>query len=232
MTNSALALFELFSSWRTNLEGNQNSVANSRRLEEPEGIVENRVGMSHLMDTIRGLDELENAGVQVRVYKRYVAHWTRMLMSYPLGWYTQTGAEEAFPSSAMDQLEALSSWFEVHKPRLRPEAKGTLHELVDDTRSLLRDDDSISNELRLYLQRLISEIDAALNDEELGESFDYASATERLWVGLFAASAQSADDEQKSRWSNLARRFLIPTTIGVLSGLPAAAATLGAAAIS
>jgi len=231
MENPAHELHELFSTWSAALEGNANSTANARGLEEVAGLDMQRRAMALFLESVDKLDDLEAVGVKVGVYRRYIPAWTRMLMSYPLPWYQQVNQADAFPSAAMDQLEALGGWFDIYRPRLRPGAEETLQAIVSDTETLLRDDSSLSNELKLYLARLLREIQAALDDAILGSSFDYAAATERLWVALFAAAAQSDSTEKSSKWTDLAHRFAIPTTVGLLTSLPGAAATLGAAAI-
>jgi len=232
MDNPAQELYRLFGQWRVALDGNVNSTAQARGLDEAGGLEAQRRAMAVLLQTIERLDDLEDAGVPVAVYRRYIPAWTKMLMGYPLGWYSQTNQDEAFPPAAMDQLETLSSWFRVLQPKLRPESEKTLQSIVADTDDLLRADESISVELKRYLARLLREIQAALDDEKLGTSFDYAAATERLWVALFAAAAQSKSDEQRSKWSDLGKRFWMPTTVGLITSLPGAAATIVGAAIA
>jgi hypothetical protein len=228
MSNPAADLHSLFLQWRTNLEDGRSSIHTSRGLNDDIGLADQRRGMGYLLGTVDGMERLDDQGLPVRVYRKYVAVWTQMLMAYPHSWTNNIGQDEAFPPNAMDHLETLSGWFAVSGPRLREDADGELRSITSQARELLHDDTSLSSELRLYLVRLLAEIDSALDDETIGSSFDFSVAAERLWVALFAASAQSEKPEKKSQWSNLAQHIWAPTAVGLISALPGAVTSLAA----
>lgn len=86
--------------------------------------------------------------------------------------------------------------------------------------SLIAEDDSITTDLAAYLSRLVREMDAALEDDELPAGFDTADAIRRLWVGLHAAAGQSKDDGTRSKWRGMADRIWVSASGGALASVP------------
>ena len=225
MPNPAADLHDVFEQWGAVLSDGNHSVSGSRGLDTQEGFARQRDAMGHLLDLVEGLSRLEEQGMPVSVYRKYVPAWTSMLMNYDHTWTSAVYRDTAFPQNEMDHLETLKGWFDVGAPRLRSGSDVELEGLLDDVNALLLDDASISDELRLYIRRLVADIKASLDDEQIGGGFDLAGAAERLWVALFAAAGQTADPEKKSSWTNLATTLWQPSVVGILSSLPGAVAT-------
>ena len=167
-----------------------------------------------------GIDELEAAGLPVGTYRKYVRGWSVMVFSYPEGWQSILSSEGAYPSSTLDHLQTLAGWFATTRPRPSAESQDELRTFLIDVQSLLESDDTVSAQLKVYLGRLIREMQNALDDEQLLERFDFDEAGRRLWTALFAAAAQTADDEKKSAWTDLANKLWWPTVAGALGSAP------------
>ncbi|MDY0892991.1 hypothetical protein [Frigoribacterium sp. CFBP9030] len=233
MSNPAADLHALFVQWGEVLKDGNHSVAGSRGLDTVRGFAGQRDAMRHLLDLVDGLARLEEQGLPVSLYSKYVPAWTSMLMNFDRSWGSAMSREVAFPSNEMDHLETLIGWFAVGAPRLRGGTGMELRALLEDVSSLLLEDASISDELRLYIRRLVADITASLDDETLGDGFDLGGAAERLWVALFAAAGQTSDPEKKSRWANLATTIWQPSIVGITSSIPGVVVTaLGAAGAS
>ncbi len=143
-----------------------------------------------------------------------------MVLSYPAGWKTNEGAEDAIPSAPLDQLETLADWFGDRRPTLTQAGAEQLRRAISDTKEALEQDETLSTTLRLYIGRLLREIEAALDDERLSDRFDYEDAGQGLWVSLFAAAAQSTDEAAQSRWTTIARELFWPATAAMLGSAP------------
>jgi hypothetical protein len=225
MSNPAADLHELFTRWGAVLDEGNQSAMSSRQLDSEEGFAKQRDAMGHLLDVVEGLSRLEDQGLPVSIYRKYVAAWTSMTMNCDRHWNSAMSRETAFPQNEMDHLETLRGWFAVGAPRVRSGTDAELRVLLSDVGALLDDDASISDELRLYIRRLVADVQASLDDEKLGSGFDLGDAAERLWVALFAAAGQTSDPDKKGRWSNLATTIWQPSIVGLVSSLPGAVAT-------
>lgn len=176
--------------------------------------------MRDLILVEEGLTALEDRGVRVTVYKRYVSSWRRMVLSYPYGWGQAVQRENVYSQSAIDQLDTLADWFDDRLPAATSEQKQKLGSITESAQSILDADETLSPVLRKYIGRLLREIRNALDDEQLGERFDYESAAQRLWVTLIAAADQSTDPDQKTRWQDTTRRFLWDASVSAIGNAP------------
>lgn len=176
--------------------------------------------VTDLLALRQGLDELADAGLPVRTYEKYMDQWTNMVMSYPEGWKNTLDANSAYPESTLDHLHTLAGWFATTRPVPSQKSQQELRTFLLEVQALLESDGTISAELKVYLGRLIREMENALDDEELLERFDFDDAGRRLWTALFAASAQTTDDKKKSAWTDLAGKLWWPTAAGVLGSAP------------
>lgn len=192
----------------------------SRELDDKEGMERQLRAVTDLLALRRGLDELSDAGLPVRTYQKYVQSWTQMVLSYPEGWKNSIDVDSAYPESTLDHLHTLAGWFATARPMPTRQSQDELRSFLLDVQALLESDDTISGELKVYLGRLIREMENALDDEQLLERFDFDEAGRRLWTALFAASAQTTDDEKKSAWTDLANKLWWPTTAGALASAP------------
>lgn len=220
LMNPARRLHDTFSMWRDAYTNQQTSAGITRALDTSEGMEQQVWAMEDLSALVRGLDDLERRGVPVRVYRRYVKSWTQMVIAYPQGWTNGQSGDQAFPSSSLDQLDTLADWFEDRRPSMTRAGEEKLGTSLSDAQALLDEDDTLSDMLRLYIGDLLREIRAALDSETLGGRFDFEDAARRLWVALFAASAQSTHSDARSKWSNLAQNFFWPAAASMIGSAP------------
>jgi hypothetical protein len=128
-----------------------------------------------------------------------------MVLSYPGGWTAGQTAENVFPQGPLDHLDTLADWFEDRRPPITSGQRQLLEDVLTEAQSVLDADESLSAALRQYIGRLLREVRTALDDERLGERYDFAQAAQRLWVTFLAASSVSTDDAQKTRWADAAK---------------------------
>lgn len=227
--NPAKSLHDQFVLWKSEHHGGNRSVQDVRALEDPDGIEAHLRAIRDVEDIRIGLDSLDEAGIPVAMYRKYLPWWRRMAMNYPTNWGSAGNPEELYPSAIMDHLEGLASWFAVTRPPLKEAERESLRNVLLEATALLEQDESVSDLLRTYLGRLIREMQNALDDEQLAQRFDFDEAGRRLWVALFGASAQSTDEAHKDKWSDLARNLWWPSAAGALGSLPGLALAVATA---
>jgi hypothetical protein len=218
--NPAQSLYDYLRTAKQGVASGNVTVGVARDLKSPAGMEELLQAVTDLRAVRTGIDELEAAGLPVGTYRRYVRGWTTMVLSYPVGWQSNVASEEAYPTSTLDHLQTLAGWFATTRPLPSAESQDELRTFLIDVQSLLESDDTVSAELKVYLGRLIREMQNALDDEQLLERFDFDEAGRRLWTALFAAAAQTSDETKKSAWTDLANKLWWPTAAGALGSAP------------
>lgn len=220
MTNSARALHEIFREWTKVSSPHQIA---ARGLNEPEAdarFQEHVVAMVHIAHLNAELDRLEQSGRNVASYRKMITPWIQAVLAYPKG-FEQNNSASLFREHYLDSLEHLADLLDLHHTQLKPGVVGELAQLLLEVEELLAADQTITNELRAYLHRLVSECRQALADHSVLGTFDLQEAAFRLWVGMNAAAEQSRS--KKSSWRDFARKVLPGTVSGLLVATPSLA---------
>lgn len=218
--NPARRLLNTLTDWQAHHTQTTMSVGGTRKLNSAEGLQRQLEALDDLRQIEENLDLLEEQGVRVGVSRRYVPAWRRMALGYPHGWSTQADPAAVYDRAAMDQLETLADRMDERLPGLTAGEKKKLEDIVGDVSELLHEDETLSDPLKLYLGRIISEIQNAMLDERYGERFDYLAAARRLWVTLMAAAEDSTDVKQKPKWRDTTRRFIWDASVSALGNSP------------
>lgn len=218
--NPARRLHDTLIGWRLEHGMNARPVGSVRELRTPEGLDAQFAALEDLHLVEVGLDELQERGVRVAVYRRYINAWRRMVISFPHGWEPNVGRDDVYGRAALDQLDTLADWFDDRRPSPTIEQKASLNSITSDAQTILDADASLSPGLRSYIGKLLREIRNALDDELLDERFDYEAAAQRLWVALIAAADQSTDPKQKPKWKDTMTRFVWDASASALGSAP------------
>jgi len=99
-------------------------------------------------------------------------------------------------------------------PQYGPTALEQLRSIARAARVALEQDTDLSPELRIFIHRLLSEIEAALDDEAVGATYDFASGAERLYMAFKAAESERT--ERCTTWRELWIAFLPGVTAAAL----------------
>lgn len=212
MSNPAKELYEQFAAWRR--DGSH--PAKARGMGHPEeSAAAHRRAMRQLTEIERRVDELDRLGRDVSVYRRYLTNWTKALVCYPNGW-AQNADSTSYPDQvSMDMLHSLAERLDGRFNQIRTDSP-KLRALIEAVDRALREDDSISDEMRWYVANLLAEIRHTIDDHEYIDGFDLNDALQRLWVSLKAARIES---EKPERWER-ASRFWRDVAVGVIVSLP------------
>lgn len=192
----------------------------ARNLEDDAGMDVQLQAVQDLIALRRGLDELEAKGRRISVYRKYLRPWTDMVMSYPGGWTKAVNPDEAYPSSTLDHLYSLASWFEQDARVPNEKSQKELREFLQDVTDLIEGDETISRDLKDYLYRLVREMQNALADEQVFMRFDFEEAGRRLGTALHTASNMSGTEQTRRQWRDFADRLWWPTAAGALGSVP------------
>lgn len=191
-----------------------------RALNDSEGMAQQLQAVADVIAVRESLREMVKAGLPVDTYEKYLPDWERMVVGYPVGWVNQLKPDEAFPAAILDHLHTLAGWFATTHPTPSDSALSELRTFLADVLSLLEDDDTITAELKVYLGRLVREMQNAIDDDSLLQRFDLDEAGRRLWTALFAASAQTGSEERQRAWTKLADKLWWPSAAGIISSTP------------
>lgn len=212
MSNPARELHEIFLEWRTRHPGGSSSMFNVIEVRNDEGAAQ-MLRVYRLIARVDAiLGQLEADGYTVSLFRRQVAGWVRIPLGLQGGWTNAVHAETFMPQAIVDQVEGLALFLDGKVYVFDASRNDDLRGLIRDVRGALEEDDELPRPLRLYLHRLLTEIQQALDDSAIGEAFDFADAVRRLWVALGSAENSSTEERSKSKWRRFAERILFDST--------------------
>ncbi|MCA0252606.1 MAG: hypothetical protein LCH76_10030 [Actinobacteria bacterium] len=179
--NPARALHELLTSWFHDLSRDAKTNRGYAGTPRPDVAADMRSGIRLLTAVEAAIQLLGERGRAVTVYERHLPALTFMINTWPNGWVDQPSSS-IYDEAAMDILELLAHQIDADLLARDQLTEDALKSVVNEARSLLSQDDTLSPKLRWYLGRLFNEIDNALSDEANAYVFDLGSAIDRLWV--------------------------------------------------
>lgn len=213
MSNPARELHEIFLDWRTRHPGSSSSMLNVVEVRNEDGAAQ-MLRVYRLLariDTILG--QLEADGYSVSLFRRQVGVWVTIPLGLQGGWANTVHVDNFIPQTIVDQVEGLALFLDGKVYVFDAAHNEDLRGLLRDVRGALEDDDDeLPRPLKLYIHRLLVEIQHALDDEAIGEAFDFADAVRRLWVALGSAENSSTEERSKSKWRRFAERILFDST--------------------
>jgi hypothetical protein len=214
--NPAAQLLAILKKWESGLQQGHGAAYARNWDSNPDGAVADHIAAwKHLGVLSRVIDGLSADGFNMTMSKEYLPQWGRMAASVGASWTSNNHTVQPFPADAMSQLQALSTILELAQTRTGPTNLDLLSDVVTQASELLKDDESLSDELRAYLVKLVREIRNALEDDTLGDGFNFAEAAERLWVAMQAAAGESS--EKSDSWKQAAASLLPSAAAGVLT---------------
>lgn len=164
------------------------------------------------------LGQLERDGVRVKAYRNQIPDWWSGLIvpDYTPG--QGTGADGIITNEHLDEIDACASFLDFYVHAVSESQMDNLRNIVSEARSALEHDQHLSQQLRVYIHRLLREIEHALDDQAVGEVFDFAEAALRLRVAFQAATQE--ETPKRDTWHTL--------WTAIASGAAANALTQGA----
>lgn len=89
--------------------------------------------------------------------------------------------------------------------------------LIMETKNLIREDDSLDDELRLFMLRVVDQAQQALSEYSVTGDFNLSEAMIRLSGAINIVKAKS---EKPKIWENLRDKLFFPLAVGVMTRAP------------
>ncbi|MCM1011640.1 MULTISPECIES: hypothetical protein [unclassified Brevibacterium] len=190
-----MELADLFDAWNTN-----ETPKTSRGFKRDPGQATQRhiEAMELFTETRRTLEFLSTHSLVAERCLQHVPKMARAILAVQSSWDSSQLDSYNFDPVMMEALRLAA--YDVqrildentrHAPRV--------DDLLGEVRQILVEDESISGEMKRYINELLSSIRANIERNGLGQEFDFGHAMEQLWVALLAA--QGASEDEKSRWA-------------------------------
>lgn len=214
MANPARELHSAYQEIRESLDSSGTTSLN--RVLKPMTPEGNRqvVKIARLLEQIDVLlTQMEREQMSVALYRRQYPEWYVGLLGYPNGWSAAVSGEAFMSQALMDQIEGFANFLEGKVLSLSDAGEASLRDSLAAARKLLEADQDLDHTLRLYIHRLLAEMERALQDEAIGAGFDIEESIVRLWVA-FRAAESSTSDANKGKWRDL----WVQMVAGVASG--------------
>lgn len=220
MSNPARDLLEIYTEWRTRVqEKAQKGVQVSMDVVVDPASSAGRFEIINLARSLAQLEgllaQLERAGVKVGGFRRQSPDWWSGLVTPGFAWSSAINADMIMDEQHMTEIEVCADFLDGHVMSLEltePVASG-LRDWIGRAWEILNEDNDLTDELQVYIRRLLSEIQTALDDERFGAGFDYADAFMRLKVAFKAAASE--DTAKSGAWQALWTGFASSLTASV-----------------
>ncbi|PFG39875.1 hypothetical protein ATJ97_2395 [Georgenia soli] len=223
MANPATLLMELFETW-AEPTGNV-SVASTRGLNQEGEFTSadaDHVNAMRWISELKDLiDGLELQGRKVGPYRRHLGNWTHIVLNYPGAWQSMRTAD-LITQPMLDTLVQLSDVLDFAGPSVNEEVRGAALELLTEVIALLAEDDTLPDELRAYVYKVVQNARTCIEEYEVLGSVDLQAALEHLWGALKAAEGHS-EGTFRERWATMSERIFTPAVAGFLGSAPSVA---------
>lgn len=224
MGNSAAELHLIFEKWKSVADGRTTAFV-SRGLHDGNkdrsdaAFDEHLRAMRLLAECQTFVNELESSGRDVTTFRRTLRLWAAVVMHYPYNWQAAGEAAATLNQHGLDTLSALSLVMETRGPVLLDDAQRQLRALLDDVTTLLKEDQTLSADLRSHVYLVVQMLNRYLDDVEMYGQADIKEALRDLWVSLLAAAGQSGE-AHKSKWEAFVQKIGIPAVGTIMGSIP------------
>lgn len=163
------------------------------------------------------LGQLEREGRSVAAYRRQIPDWWGGLVSPNHREDQAISPDGVISQEHLDEIEACATVLDFYVLSMSTDQTENLRSIVARARVLLAEDVDLSNELRVYLHRLLQQVEQALDDDALGATFNFAEAVIRLRVAFKAAEGERT--KKSATWNTLWTSFVSASaSAGLIEG--------------
>lgn len=180
-----------------------------------------------LIDLNKLIDSLERVGRRVGPFRRNYPIWVNSTLAIGKTWSDTVSyyPEEVCPQSAMDSLDSLAEVLDMLTPAPGNQIHEQLMDLVNEIAEGIENDPTLTEQLRIHLQRVVDHLRSCLTNPGAYDLADFAEAADDAVTAVKAAAGESTDKTWKERWSKISTLVVYPTIAGLLTdGVSTAAA--------
>lgn len=165
------------------------------------------------------IDSLERVGRRVGSFRRNYPTWVNSTLAIGKTWSPTASytPEEVCPQSAMDSLDSLAEILDMLTPAPGDQIHAQLTELADQIVDGIENDPTLSDQLRIHLQRVATHLRNCLANPSAYNLADFAEAADDVLTAAKAAAGESTDSTWKERWARLSTLIVYPTIAGLLT---------------
>ena len=157
----------------------------------------------------RILDSMEAAGRRVRPYRRNFDTWVDAALNIGKPW-----------GSTMTESESLADIIATMTPGTGSEAHERLTTLLHDASDALDGDQTLSDQLRRHLRRVLDRLRSCVEHPEAYDVQDLAEAADDTVTSAKAAAGESTDKTWKDRWEKIVTVWAAPVITGLIASSP------------
>jgi hypothetical protein len=118
----------------------------------------------------------------------------------------------------MDVLETFAALVDFLTPGLDGPAHAQLVDLVTRVSKALDGDDTLSDQLRIHLRRVVDHLRACVEHPEAYDLNDVAEAADDVITAAKAAAGESTHSTWKKFWETLHTCYVAPAVAGLIAG--------------
>lgn len=214
MANPAQLLLDQLRAWHA--PGAQRSAAEARGVGNNNAgrWLAERIAVRHLDAIDELLDEMEQAGRNITVFRRHYDKWADMVFAYPAGWARGGGGLD---TGELEHLENLADRLDDFVPTVRPGGLDDVRAYAEGIRTLIDEDDSIDALLKLHVKQVIAHLLWCVDNYDAVGAFDLQDAVERLASSILRAEANS---KYKAKWKAARDTWVWPFVVNVIAAIP------------
>lgn len=201
MSNPAAELADLFDSWVMENERPRFARGGTDDVDQVAFWRGQARAVSLLGQVCSAIDALREAGEDVRGFEPFIEEWHKALFSFDHPWAgNYTGpALRAEALASLRSLGLILGW-SARSRGISTAQVSQLHEVLRDARDLLREKSSELDEVEyLYLARLLSAVEDAIEEHAAGGTIDLREHLDRLNGALVSVAAKlTVDGEEET----------------------------------
>lgn len=214
VANPAQLLLDQLNAWHAP----KSTADAARHTNNPDAWLAHRIAVRHLDAIEELLSQMKAAKRSTRLFERYYPTWVKTVFAHPHGWATNGSGR--MDKIALEHLEHLADSLEDFVPTIREGGLDDLRDYADEITSLLDEDDTIDQLLRLHIGQVVAHLNWCIDNYERVGDFDLQEAVERLASAIVRAAANSS---RKDRWAAAADKWVWPFVMNVVSAIPSTA---------
>lgn len=181
-----------------------------------------RAALLEAADWLRRIDRLidafEREGRQTGAARRAYPYWVNAVFTIGISWGSLVTPEEVCPESRMDVLETFAALVDFLTLDPDSPAHAQLVDLVARVSETLDGDDTLSDQLRIHLRRVVDHLRACVEHPEAYDLNDVAEAADDVITAAKAAAGESTHSTWKKFWETFHTCYVAPTVAGLIAG--------------
>lgn len=182
---------------------------------------DHRRAVHHMEQLGELLNQLEAAGRDVGIYRRYYVQWWDVVFAWESSGWKATGSGR-IDDTLLEPLQLLADMLRVYKPGIKPGGLEALRKYAGKVQEIVNEDDSVPPDMRIHVREVVSHVLRCIDEYEKEGDFSLQDAVERLVATVVRAAANSSE-ENRRMWGPAMSNIVWPWIVGFTASLPSSA---------